>query len=164
LGAIGAAAGGANTGTGLAIAAGAALAGAAIGAAIGHHQDQVCHQLALQKALDQAMLANAAWQQNAAGSRGSASRNGNQTTATAGSRKPASRPKGTPAPQPEYQTVAWANKQSNASGAITPVTTLADTSSDQVCMLFNDQQTSNGQTHVVPGKACRGPDGEWKPV
>ena len=162
LGAIGAAAGGANSGTGLAIAAGAAIAGAAIGAIIGEHQDEVCHQLALNQALDQAMAANAAWQTHEA-ERGAAAK---KAAMYKKKMKPVARAKAVAAapPRSEYKTVAWANKMTNDGGAITPLSSIAETASNQVCMSFDDQQTSNGQTHVVTGKACRGPNGEWKPV
>lgn len=36
--------------------------------------------------------------------------------------------------------------------------------SDQVCMTYYDQLSSSGSTRVTTGKACRGPDGQWRPA
>jgi surface antigen len=160
LGGIGAAAGGARTGTGFAIAAGSALVGSAIGAAIGHHNDQVCHQMAMQRALDQAIALNAALE------RREAQRQQSQIALlqTPHPARQAVRPVVQNRPKAEYESVAWANSVSNNRGAITPVGSVTEAADNQACMEFNDTQQVNGQTKVVTGKACRGPDGQWKQV
>ena len=168
-GGIAAAASGMHTGAGLGIAAGAALAGAAIGAAIGHHNDQVCHQMAIQQALNQAMAANAVWQARESQRQADEA----QFTATEQRQQQAHAQVSTtthrqaagraPQPKPEYMTVAWANKMTNTTGAITPLSSVTAPASDQVCMEFNDAQTVDGQTKAVTGKACRGADGKWTP-
>ncbi|MBV9250365.1 MAG: hypothetical protein JO227_14110 [Acetobacteraceae bacterium] len=160
LGGIGALAGGARAGTGVAIAAGSALVGAAIGAAVGHHNDQVCHQIAIQRALDQAVAANAALQRREA-----QRRQAQMAAAAAQTEQPAPRPVvHRTSSKPEYQSVAWANSVTKNSGAITPIGSATEAANNQVCMEFNDTQTVDGQTKVVTGRACRGPDGEWKQV
>jgi surface antigen len=169
LGAIGAVAGGARAGTGVAIVAGAALAGAAIGTIIGQQRDHACHQLAMKRALDQAMAANDAWQGREAERQMAAGQPaGSRASHVAPARRTASaaRSKASSAQsQPEYQTVAWANTMANNHGAITPMAAITEPASKQVCMTFNDQVTNaSGQTVVQPGKACRGPDGEWNKV
>ncbi len=170
-GGIAAAASGMHTGAALGIAAGAALVGAAVGAAIGHHNDQVCHQMAVQQALDQAMAANAAWQaqqaqREADEAQYAAQRWQQQSHAQASmaTHRQAAVKAPAPASEPEYMTVAWANKMTNTSGAITPLNSITAPASDQVCMEFDDTQTVDGQTKSVPGKACRGPDGKWTPM
>jgi surface antigen len=167
IGGIAAAASGLRSGAAFGVAAGALLVGAAVGAAIGHHNDQVCHQMALQQALDQAMAANAAWharemQQQEAQQQAYAAQAAphSQHTPVAAPHRAMS----TPTQQPEYMSVAWANKMTNTTGAITPLSSVTTQASDQVCMEFNDTEMVDGQSKAVTGKACRGPDGKWNPV
>lgn len=161
IGGVGAALAGARSGTGLAIAAGVAVLGAAIGAAVGHHNDEVCHQMAIQQALDQAMAENqqaavrqeherVAYRHTARHSRVPTRRAVHHAVARSA--------------VPEYQTVAWANSMTDTQGAITPIDSVAGPGSDHSCMTFDDTQTVDGQTKTVVGKACRGSDGQWKPV
>jgi surface antigen len=136
------------SGGGIGLAAvGGALVGAMVGAIAGQQQDKACREMALKMALDQAVALNAS-QPPPAPARGTA----------------AAAPSQAAAPAPAYQSVAWANKMTNNSGTITPLGMAADAPADQVCMTYADQQTVNGQVQTVTGKACRQPDGEWKPV
>jgi surface antigen len=105
---------------------------------IGQQRDQACHQLAMKRALDDAAAAEAARQAAAA----------------------ASAP---PAP-PAYKPVGWSNTKTGNSGTITPVAQTAGVTAGAVCMDYVDQQIVNGQAQRVTAKACRAPDGEWKPV
>jgi surface antigen len=131
-----------------AIVVGGALLGAAIGGIAGQAQDKACHDMALKQALDQAVAANAAREQAAA----------------AASRPQRSAARAPAAAAPEYQSVAWANQMTNKTGAITPLATVPDAGSDQVCMTYADQQVVNGQAQTVTGKACKASNGEWKTV
>jgi surface antigen len=140
------------SGGGIGLAAvGGALVGAMVGAIAGQQQDKACREMALKMALDQAVALNASRPPPAPA-------RGETASASATASSPAA------APAPAYQSVAWANKMTNNSGTITPLGMAADAPADQVCMTYADQQTVNGQVQTVTGKACRQPDGEWKPV
>jgi surface antigen len=150
-GGVGAAAAAAShaSGAGFAAAtAGGALVGGLVGAMAGQQQDQACHQLALKRALDQAASAN-----EARGYRPGQARGGS------GQAK-ASAPSG---PAPRYESVDWANEATSHSGKIVPLST-AEGPSDQVCMTYYDQKSTEGATQATTGKACRGTDGQWKPA
>jgi surface antigen len=172
VGGIAAAASGLRSGAALGIAAGALLLGAAIGAAVGHHNDAVCHQMALQQALDDAMAANAAWQAReaerqqeesaAAAAQEAAQQQSSHRAPAIASTRPVQ--PSSPGPKPEYMTVGWANKMTNTQGEITPINTVAATTTDQVCMEFEDTTAVNGETKSATGKACRSADGKWNPV
>ena len=143
------------TGQGFGLAAlGGAVIGGIAGAIAGHQQDKACHQLALKKALDdgyeQARALKAA----------------EAATASAATRPPSTgqTAKAVPADVPAYQTVAWANAKTQHSGSITPLGELAEAPADAVCMTYTDQQIISGKSESITGKACRGPDGEWKPI
>jgi surface antigen len=170
LGGIAAAASGMHSGAGLGVALGAALVGAAIGAAVGHHNDEVCHQMALQQALDQAIAANAAWQAreeqrqaDEAASAAAAEAQAHPAPHAHAAATPAE-PVATAPRQPEYMSVAWANKMTNTTGSITPLNSVTAPASDQVCMEFADTTTVSGETKNVTGKACRSSDGKWNLV
>jgi surface antigen len=167
LGGIAAAASGMRSGAGLAVAAGAMLIGAAIGAAVGHHNDEVCHQMALQQALDQAMVANAEWQaQEAQREQDAAKMAAAQAQRHQAPHAALAVQVHTPAPpvEPEYMSVAWANMMTNTTGAITPLNSITAPAADQVCMEFADSQVVNGVAKTVRGKACHSSDGKWNPI
>lgn len=151
------------------IVVGAAVVGALVGAVIAHEHDKACHQLALQQALDLAMARNDELQQE----QEAAAQQAAEHQAAAQAANPQQRSKPSPAAaqnaseqssKPEYMTVAWADKMTNNSGAITPIANISDSSSKQVCMTFDDTQVVNGQTKTVVGKACRGANGDWQPM
>lgn len=131
---------------------GGALVGGIVGAIAGHQQDKACHAFALKQALDQAAVLNASLPPET-------SRAPSTSQGTVARSTPA-----TPEKPRTYQTVAWANQMTSNSGTITPLGVAADSASDQVCMTYVDQQTVRGQVQSVTSKACRGSDGEWKPV
>lgn len=156
---------GQNGGGAAAIVLGAAAVGALVGVIVAHEHDKACHQLALQQALDLAMARNDELQQE----QDSAAQQAAEQQAAAQAVNSQQRAKPSPAaPQsaskPEYMTVAWADKMTNNSGAITPIADISDSSSKQVCMTFDDTQTVDGQTKTVVGKACRGANGDWQPM
>jgi surface antigen len=132
---------------------GGALIGGIAGAIIGNQRDKACHDMALKMALDQAAAEVARERQAAADA---ASARASQTAA-ASRRAPAAEPAA-------YQTVAWANRMTNNSGSITPLGVAADTPTDAICLTYVDQQIVGGKSESVTSKACRAPDGEWKPV
>jgi surface antigen len=132
-----------------AAAAGGVLVGGLVGAMAGRQQDQACHQLALKQALDQAVALNQ-------------SRAPQQSQAQASS-APA-KPYVPSGPPPKYQSVEWANQATKNGGTIVPLNTVADAPADQVCVTYYDQQSTSGQTQATTGKACRTPNGEWKPA
>jgi surface antigen len=164
LGGIGAALGGARAGTGLAIAAGGALVGGVIGASIGNHNDMVCHQMAIRQALDAAVAQNMAYQQQLAERQAALAQARNAPPPGSTSAPQVARKPPPPPPPAEYQTVAWADKMTNNSGTITPLSNATAPAGAQQCMTFSDTQTINGQSKVVVGKACKGSDGDWHPV
>jgi surface antigen len=140
------------TGQGFGLAAlGGAVVGGIVGAIAGQQQDKACHQMALRQALDRA--AEQAQAQRAAEAAAAA--------ASAPSRPAAAK---APAQVQEYQTVAWANAKTQNSGSITPTGLAEDAPADMVCMTYVDQQIVSGKAESVSAKACRAPDGEWKPM
>jgi surface antigen len=145
------------TGSGFGLAAlGGAVVGGIAGAIIGAQQDKACHQMALKQALDRAAeQAAQARQAEAAAAAAAASASASSSVSTA---------KAAPATVPEYQTVAWANAKTGNRGAITPLGPVEGEKADAVCMTYVDQQIVSGKTESVTAKACRAPDGEWKPV
>ncbi|MDE2165928.1 MAG: hypothetical protein KGJ66_06285 [Alphaproteobacteria bacterium] len=161
---------GQNGGAAAAIVVGAAAIGALVGTIVAHEHDKACHQLALQQALDLAMAQNDELQRQQEANQQAAEQqavqettrqlNESQKTSAAQTSQGSSGPGTTP----EYMTVAWADKMTNNSGAITPIANISDASSKQVCMTFDDTQTIDGQTKTVTGKACRGPKGDWQPI
>lgn len=141
------------TGQGFGLAAlGGAVIGAAAGAIIGHQQDKACRAMALKQALDKA--AEEARQRRAA----------EAAVAAAAPSRSTARPAAAAAQPAPYQTVAWANRMTNNSGSITPLGLVEEAPADAICMTYVDQQIISGKAESVTGKACRGPDGEWKPM
>lgn len=156
IGGVGAAIGGANTGTGFAIAAGGAALGALIGGAIGAQQDQVCRQMALNKALERAAAVDAEYRRQQEAAAQARQQYGQQRAAR---RVP------TP-PPPRYETVQWVNPQSKASGAITPTGNVTEPAGGGggMCMSFTETEIVGGAPRQVEKRACRGANGEWNPV
>jgi len=161
-------------GSAAAVVVGAAALGAAVGAIVGQERDKACRQMALRKALDLAVARDAEQRQRLAEQQAAAQQAQQQAAAesppatkkpTRSSTKEAvATPPAPPPPPPEYMTVAWADKMTNNSGAITPIASVSGTTSNQICMSFNDTQTIEGKTQTVVGKACRGNDGDWHPL
>lgn len=149
IGAIGGAAAGvgiaaiaqASGGAFAAAAVGGAVVGAIAGAVVGQKQDEACRQLARKRALDEAAEAERARRVAAA-----------TAAATA------------PPPPAEHRSVAWTNPRTNNSGSVTPLGPVAGETAEAVCMSYVDQQIVAGKTESVTARACRGPDGVWKPV
>jgi surface antigen len=131
--------------------AGGGLLGGLVGAMAGRQQDQACHEMALKRALDQAAALNEARGYRPA-RQSQAALGGGQTKAAA--------PSG---PTPRYQSVEWANEATSNNGKIQPLAT-SEGPSDQVCMTYYDQQNSKDSSQATTGKACRGPDGQWRPA
>lgn len=154
LGGVGAALGGARGGTGFAIAAGAAAVGALIGGAIGAQQDQVCRQIALNKALEQAAAVSAEYQrrQEAAAAASAQNRQASRRSAPA------------KVQPPQYETVQWTNPSTKASGAITPTGNVTETAGGGTCMAFTETEVVGGVPKQVEKRACRDSDGKWNPV
>lgn len=167
-----------RNGNAAAIMVGAALVGGLVGAIVAHERDRACHELALRQALDQAVAQNAMLQrereeaerkaaEEEAQQRAKALRPEGQNpseAAPAAVVTPVSHTPPEPAKKPEYMSVAWANRVTGHSGTITPLADVSDANAKEVCITFKDDQTVDGQTKTVIGKACRGSDGDWKPA
>jgi surface antigen len=149
------------TGQGFGMAAiGGALIGGIAGAIAGQQQDKACHAMALKQALDDAAEVARARRAGTADRPAPA-----PAAAPAPAQAQAVKAAPTATAQPAaYQTVAWANRMTNNSGSITPLGPVEEAPAEAVCMTYVDQQVVRGKTESVTGKACRGPDGEWKPM
>lgn len=155
-GAVGAAIGGANTGTAALITAGAGIVGAAIGGEIGRRGDEACKQQARSRALELALARNAAQVPQSRSSTSSSSTPRPPATPSPVRKAPAS------APQPKYEVVTWTNPGTGRSGEIQPLSAMSDPVTKEDCMIHRDSILENGTVQVVEQKFCRGADGRTR--
>lgn len=62
----------------------------------------------------------------------------------------------------DWQPVAWSNPDSGNSGTITPVRTIQNTNTGQVCREYQTSVTIGGRVEQGYGTACRTADGDWR--
>ena len=62
----------------------------------------------------------------------------------------------------DWQPVTWSNPDSGNSGTITPVRTIQNTNTGQVCREYQTSVTIGGRVEQGYGTACRTADGDWR--
>lgn len=62
----------------------------------------------------------------------------------------------------DWQPVAWSNPDSGNSGTITPVRTIQNTNTGELCREYQTSVTIGGRVEQGYGTACRTADGAWR--
>ena len=63
---------------------------------------------------------------------------------------------------PVGQTISWSNPDSGNHGTITPVRTVQNTNTGQLCREYQTSVTIGGRVEQGYGTACRTADGDWR--
>ena len=62
----------------------------------------------------------------------------------------------------DWQPVSWSNPDSGNHGTITPVRTMQNTNTGQLCREYQTSVTIGGRVEQGYGTACRTADGDWR--